>query len=301
VRGLAFGYTAEPLQRDVSFNVEEGSIFAIMGTSGCGKSTLLKALIGLLRPLSGAIIVDGNDYWQLDEAQRARTGRSFGVVFQGGALWSSLTASENVALPLEMFTELDKASIDKLVSIKLSLVGLNQGRSSMPSELSGGMRHRVGLARALALATNLMARLPQNRVVWSDPGQKSTRELLVDVESFDAWPDGHCVLSATWTLTDAINGAVLGSARETFRAAPAGGETQSDVRVVAGMADVLGKLADSIALAAAARHLTRRGALEFNSTSDANPKMTLTQIVTDQPAMDLVRSTAESGNIKPLL
>jgi phospholipid/cholesterol/gamma-HCH transport system ATP-binding protein len=156
VRGLAFGYTAEPLQRDVSFNVEEGSIFAIMGTSGCGKSTLLKALIGLLRPLSGAIIVDGKDYWQLDEAQRARTGRSFGVVFQGGALWSSLTAAENVALPLEMFTKLDKASIDKLVSIKLSLVGLNQGRSSMPSELSGGMRHRVGLARALALDPDIL-------------------------------------------------------------------------------------------------------------------------------------------------
>jgi phospholipid/cholesterol/gamma-HCH transport system ATP-binding protein len=156
VRGLAFGYSAEPLQRDVSFDVEKGSIFAIMGTSGCGKSTLLKALIGLLRPLSGAIIVDGNDYWQLDEAQRARTGRSFGVVFQGGALWSSLTASENVALPLEMFTELDKASIDKLVSIKLSLVGLNQGRSSMPSELSGGMRHRVGLARALALDPDIL-------------------------------------------------------------------------------------------------------------------------------------------------
>jgi phospholipid/cholesterol/gamma-HCH transport system ATP-binding protein len=156
VRGLAFGYTAEPLQRDVSFDVEEGSIFAIMGTSGCGKSTLLKTLIGLLRPLSGAIIVDGKDYWQLDEAQRAQTGRSFGVVFQGGALWSSLTASENVALPLEMFTELDKASIDKLVSIKLSLVGLNQGRSSMPSELSGGMRHRVGLARALALDPDIL-------------------------------------------------------------------------------------------------------------------------------------------------
>jgi phospholipid/cholesterol/gamma-HCH transport system ATP-binding protein len=156
VRGLAFGYSAEPLQRDVSFDVEKGSIFAIMGTSGCSKSTLLKALIGLLRPLSGAIIVDGNDYWQLDEAQRARTGRSFGVVFQGGALWSSLTAEENVALPLEMFTELDKASIDKLVSIKLSLVGLNQGRSSMPSELSGGMRHRGGLARALALDPDIL-------------------------------------------------------------------------------------------------------------------------------------------------
>jgi uncharacterized lipoprotein YmbA len=86
----------------------------------------------------------------------------------------------------------------------------------------------------------------------------------VDVEGFDAWPDGHCVLSATWTLTDPTNGAVLVGARETFTAAPARGETQADVRVVAGMADVVGRLADSIASAAAAHHLTRRGALEFN-------------------------------------
>jgi uncharacterized protein len=130
---------------------------------------------------------------------------------------------------------------------------------------TGRWGERLSLGVTQALATDLMARLPQDRVVWSDPGrQKSTRELVVDVEGFDAWPDGHCVLSATWTLTDATNGAVLGGARETFTAAPARGETQSDVRVVAGMADVLGKLADSIASAAAARHLTRRGTLDFN-------------------------------------
>ena len=130
---------------------------------------------------------------------------------------------------------------------------------------TGRWGERLSLGVTQALATDLMARLPQDRVVWSDPGrQKSTRELVVDVEGFDAWPDGHCVLSATWTLTDATNGAVLGGARETFTAAPARGETQSDVRVVAGMADVLGKLADSIASAAAVRHLTRRGTLDFN-------------------------------------
>jgi uncharacterized protein len=139
------------------------------------------------------------------------------------------------------------------------------GQHGLQTSPTGRWGERLSLGITQALATDLTARLPQNRVVWSDPGrEKSTRELLVDVEGFDAWPDGHCVLSATWTLTDATNGAVLGGARETFTAARAQGETQSDVRVVSGMADVLGKLADSIATAATARQLTRRDALDFN-------------------------------------
>jgi uncharacterized lipoprotein YmbA len=138
------------------------------------------------------------------------------------------------------------------------------GQHGLQTSPTARWGERLSLGVTQALATDLMARLPQNRVVWSDPDRNSTRELLVNVEGFDVWPDGHCVLSATWTLTDATNSAVLGGARETFTAAPARGETQSDVRVVAGMADVLGKLADSIASAAAARHLTRRGALDFN-------------------------------------
>ena len=138
------------------------------------------------------------------------------------------------------------------------------GQHGLQASPTGRWGERLSLGITQALATDLMARLPQNRVVWSDPDRKSTRELLVDVEGFDAWPDGHCVLSATWSLTDATNGAVVGGAQETFTVAPARGETQSDVRVVAGMAEVLGKLADSIASAAAARRLTRRGALEFN-------------------------------------
>ena len=151
VHGLAFGYGAERLQHDVSFDVKRGSIFAIMGASGSGKSTLLKVLIGLLRPSAGRIFFADVNYCSLDDARRAEIGRQFGVLFQGGALWSSLTAAENVALPLQMFTRLDKPSIDALVQLKLSLVGLNTGRARMPSDLSGGMRQRVGLARALAL------------------------------------------------------------------------------------------------------------------------------------------------------
>jgi phospholipid/cholesterol/gamma-HCH transport system ATP-binding protein len=149
--GLSYGYSDEPLQQDVSFDVKRGSIFAIMGASGSGKSTLLKVLIGLLRPNAGKMFFGGVDHCSLDEAQRAQIGRQFGVLFQGGALWSSMTAAENVALPLQMFTELDQPSIDALVQLKLSLVGLDAGRDRMPSDLSGGMRQRVGLARALAL------------------------------------------------------------------------------------------------------------------------------------------------------
>jgi phospholipid/cholesterol/gamma-HCH transport system ATP-binding protein len=156
VQGLAFGYGAERLQHDVSFDVKRGSIFAIMGASGSGKSTLLKVLIGLLQPTAGEINFGGVNYCWLNEARRAEIGRHFGVLFQGGALWSSMTAAENVALPLQMFTELDEPSIDALVQLKLSLVGLDTGRARMPAELSGGMRQRVGLARALALDPEIL-------------------------------------------------------------------------------------------------------------------------------------------------
>jgi phospholipid/cholesterol/gamma-HCH transport system ATP-binding protein len=156
VQGLAFGYGAEPVQRNVSFTVRRGSIFAIMGASGCGKSTLLKALIGLLRPSAGTVQFDAEDYWSADSNRRETIGRRFGVLFQGGALWSSMSAAQNVALPLQMFTALDAPSIDALVQLKLSLVGLDTGRSSMPAALSGGMRQRVGLARALALDPEIL-------------------------------------------------------------------------------------------------------------------------------------------------
>jgi len=153
---LAYGYNGETLQHDVSFSVERGSIFAIMGASGSGKSTLLKVLIGLQRPSAGEVMFGGVDYCALGDPERSEIGRHFGVLFQGGALWSSMTAAENVALPLEMFTELDRPSIEALVQLKLSLVGLSTGRDRMPSDLSGGMRQRVGLARALALDPEIL-------------------------------------------------------------------------------------------------------------------------------------------------
>jgi phospholipid/cholesterol/gamma-HCH transport system ATP-binding protein len=151
VEGLAFGYGDNIVQHDVSFDVAPRSIFAIMGGSGCGKSTLMKAMIGLLRPAAGTILVEGEDYWATTEERRVEIGRRFGIVFQSGALWSSMTAEDNVALPMRMFTRLNDASIRTLARLKLSLVGLDRAGSSMPAELSGGMRRRVGIARALSL------------------------------------------------------------------------------------------------------------------------------------------------------
>jgi phospholipid/cholesterol/gamma-HCH transport system ATP-binding protein len=156
VKRLSVGYGERTVQHDVSFTVAAGSIFAIMGGSGCGKSTLLQALIGLLRPSSGSVCFGAEDYWSATEARRTEIGRRFGVLFQSGALWSSMTAAQNVALPLQMFTKLDAATIDSLVQLKLSLVGLDVGRDSMPASLSGGMLKRVGLARALSLEPDML-------------------------------------------------------------------------------------------------------------------------------------------------
>ncbi len=117
VNGLTIGFGDTVVQHDVSFKVARGSIFAIMGGSGCGKSTLLKAMIGLLRPSAGSIRVGADDYWAVSEERRTAIGRNFGVLFQNGALWSSMTAAENVALPLKMLTRLDDASIAALVRL----------------------------------------------------------------------------------------------------------------------------------------------------------------------------------------
>lgn len=151
---MAFG--ARVIQRALFFSVRRGSIFAIMGGSGSGKSTVLKAMIGLLRPAAGRVLVDGMDYWANPEQKRSEISRQFGVLFQNAALWSSMTVSENVALPLQMFTDLGPADIAALVRLKLALVGLGGAGDKLPSELSGGMRKRAGLARALALDPDIL-------------------------------------------------------------------------------------------------------------------------------------------------
>jgi phospholipid/cholesterol/gamma-HCH transport system ATP-binding protein len=152
---LAFG--PRIIQRDLSFDVRRGSIFAVMGGSGCGKSTVLKSMIGLLRPRVGQFLVEGEDYWNDDERRRTEIGRSrFGVLFQNAALWSTMTVGMNVALPMQLFTKLNAITIHRLVMLKLGLVGMEHAVDLFPYELSGGMRKRAGLARALALDPDIL-------------------------------------------------------------------------------------------------------------------------------------------------
>ncbi|WP_299655610.1 ATP-binding cassette domain-containing protein [uncultured Jannaschia sp.] len=154
--GIKLAFGPKLVQQGLDFSIRRGSIFAVMGPSGCGKSTVLKAMVGLLRPAAGIILVDGEDYWAASGARRTEIGRRFGIVFQNGALWSSMTVAENVALPLQMFTELNRDASAALVRLKLAWVGLAHAADVMPSELSGGMRKRAGLARALALDPDVL-------------------------------------------------------------------------------------------------------------------------------------------------
>jgi phospholipid/cholesterol/gamma-HCH transport system ATP-binding protein len=156
VQGVTLAFGPKIVQHDLSFDVRRGSIFAVMGGSGCGKSTVLKSMIGLLRPTAGSILVESENYWAGREARRTAIGRRFGVLFQSGALWSALTVGENVALPLRMFTRLNDAAIARMVRLKLSLVGMEHATDQLPSELSGGMRKRAALARALALDPDVL-------------------------------------------------------------------------------------------------------------------------------------------------
>ncbi|HET6607308.1 MAG TPA: ATP-binding cassette domain-containing protein [Rhodopila sp.] len=155
-KGLTLAFGSRVIQRDLSFSVRQGSIFAVMGGSGCGKSTVMRAIMGLTRPAAGTVLVDNEDFWAADARRRTEISRRFGVLFQNGALWSSMTVAENVALPLEMFTRLDSGEIAALVRLKLSLLGLSAAGERMPAELSGGMRKRAGLARALALDPDVL-------------------------------------------------------------------------------------------------------------------------------------------------
>ncbi len=156
VRNLDLSYDDYPVMRNLNFSVNKGDIFVIMGVSGSGKSTLLKVLIGLKEPAGGEVLYDGNNFWGEDYLKQQDIMRSFGVLYQGGALWSSLTLGENVALPLELYSGLSVAQIKEVVALKLSLVGLAGCADFYPSEISGGMRKRAGLARAIALDPDIV-------------------------------------------------------------------------------------------------------------------------------------------------
>lgn len=151
VRELTMMHGSLVVMQDLSFQVRRGEIFVIMGGSGSGKSTLLRHLIGLSMPARGAILFEGEDVGAEDEKARKRRLRRMGVLYQNGALWSGLTLAENVALPLEEYTSLDAESIGEFTSLKLALVGLRGFESFYPAAISGGMRKRAALARAMAL------------------------------------------------------------------------------------------------------------------------------------------------------
>ena len=153
---LTMAYGSFVLQRGLTFTVEKGDIFVIMGGSGCGKSTLLRHLTGLKEPAAGRMLYDGEDFWALDAEGRDRIIRRCGILYQSGALWSSMTLAENVAVPLTAYTKLDEKTVRDLVSFKLSLVGLAGFEDFYPSQISGGMRKRAGLARAIALDPELL-------------------------------------------------------------------------------------------------------------------------------------------------
>ena len=157
LRKVQTEFSGHVVHRDISFSILKGEVTAIIGSSGCGKSTLLREIVGLLRPSGGEVFVFGQDVWKLEEDEFRTLNQRFGVLFQRGALFSALTAGENVAAPLIEMTDLDDATIEELVQLRLGLTGLEpEVASLMPSELSGGMIKRVALARALALEPEIL-------------------------------------------------------------------------------------------------------------------------------------------------
>jgi phospholipid/cholesterol/gamma-HCH transport system ATP-binding protein len=151
VEDFTAGYDGNVLMHDVNFAVDRGEVFVILGGSGCGKSTLLKHMVGLYQPMSGKIFIDGTDIVTAEGEQRRAILKKFGVMYQSGALFGSMTLLENVRLPLEEYTALDGEAMDLLARMKLKLVGLDGFAGHMPSELSGGMQKRAAIARAMAL------------------------------------------------------------------------------------------------------------------------------------------------------
>ena len=151
VENLTMAFGDFVLMRDLTFEVHAGDIFVVMGGSGSGKSTLMRHLVGLLNPTTGRILYGDQDFTAASPEERDDMLRRFGVLYQGGALWSSMTLAENIGLPLGEFTDLSPATIREVAAVKLALVGLSGFEDYYPSDISGGMRKRAGLARAMAL------------------------------------------------------------------------------------------------------------------------------------------------------
>jgi phospholipid/cholesterol/gamma-HCH transport system ATP-binding protein len=156
VSDLTIGYGSTVVMENLNFSVERGEVFVILGGSGCGKSTLLKHLIGLYVPMKGDILINGKSIVNASDKDRRELMRHFGVTYQGGALFGSLTLAENIALPLQEYTNYSKDKIHEVIEEKLGLVDLSGFGDYLPSEISGGMMKRAGLARAMALDPKLL-------------------------------------------------------------------------------------------------------------------------------------------------
>lgn len=156
VRDLSIGYGDRVVQEHLTFDIRKKDIFFIIGGSGCGKTTLLKHMIGLIKPRTGQVLYEGVDYYEANEETRLALLKSWGITYQSGALFSSMTLAENVALPLQLYTDLSEKQIAETVAYKLGLVGLGGFETFYPAELSGGMHKRAGLARAIALDPQLL-------------------------------------------------------------------------------------------------------------------------------------------------
>ncbi|HPW68619.1 MAG: ATP-binding cassette domain-containing protein [Desulfomonilia bacterium] len=156
IHDVSLAYNNTAVLKDMDFSVKHGEIFVVMGGSGSGKSTLMKAMVGLLQPSRGRVLYGGTSFWEAQPDVRRHILRRIGILYQRGALWSSMTLAENVALPLEEFTGLKPWEIRDLVGFKLSLVGLSGFENSYPSQISGGMVKRAALARAMALDPEIL-------------------------------------------------------------------------------------------------------------------------------------------------
>ncbi len=156
VKDLTMAFGSFVLQRDLNFTVNQGDVFIIMGGSGCGKSTLLRHMIGLQRPAGGGVYYGDVSLWDAEPKEMERVIRRFGILYQSGALWSTMTLAENIGITLEAYTGLNASQIRDLASLKLALVGLAGFEDYYPSEISGGMRKRASIARAMALDPEIL-------------------------------------------------------------------------------------------------------------------------------------------------
>ncbi len=156
VSQVTMAYGSRVIQRNLDFDIMKGDIFVIMGGSGCGKSTMLKHMLGLLSPASGDILFNGESLFNASAQQRDRMRQRWGITYQSGGLFSAMTLAENIALPLQLYTRYSAADRDDIIAYKLALVGLAGYQDYYPSEISGGMRKRAALARAIALEPEIL-------------------------------------------------------------------------------------------------------------------------------------------------